>query len=106
MNAAGSFPRSGAHALALLSYVSEHPDERQSLRSLERETGAPVRTLRRLIGELELGCRDPAKGGGPPVLQIVACQYGYYIRLHRSWHRVRGRGRIIDAEHNFDRSVR
>ena len=106
LNALGSIPRSGMHALALLSHVAEHPDERQSLRKLSDETGVPVRTLRRLIREAELGSRDPERGGGPPVLEIVSYEYGYRYRLNRRWHEIRGHGRIIDAERNFDGRVR
>jgi hypothetical protein len=85
------------HALALLAHVAEHPEGTQSLRRLSDETGVPVRTLRRLIGEAELGSRDPETGGGPPVLEIVACRYGFSFRLHRGWHELRGRSRIIDV---------
>ncbi|MFA5312944.1 MAG: hypothetical protein WC375_06490 [Methanomassiliicoccales archaeon] len=97
MNALGSIPRSGMHALALLAHVSEHPDEIQSLRKLSDETGVPYESLRRLIIEAELGSRDPERGGGPPVLEITAYEYRYSFRIHREWHEQRGRGKIIEA---------
>ena len=106
MNALGSIPRSGMHALALLAHVAEHPEGTQSLRKLSDETGVPYESLRRLIIEAEEGTRDPERGGGPPVLEIASYEYGYRYRLNRRWHEIRGHGRIIDAERNFDRSVR
>lgn len=97
MNALGSIPRSGMHALALLAHVAEHPEGTQSLRKLSDETGVPRQTLFRLIKEAELGSRDPERGGGPPVLEIAAYEYGYRYRLNRRWHEARGKSRIIDV---------
>jgi hypothetical protein len=83
------------HAIALLSHVADHPREHQSLRTLSDKTGVPVRTLRRLIDDVEWGCRPR---GGPPVLDIVSSEFGYSYKLHRDWHIKRGRGTIIEAE--------
>lgn len=78
------------NCLALLSFVSKHRNEYQSLRSLEEATGIPREYLREIIHEAQYSlCSD---------LSETAERYGFQFHIYPQWNTKSKRPkRIIDV---------
>jgi len=62
------------HAICLLTYVAEHPDEWQSYAELEKHTGVPKSTIWEL-----LHWSEEFYPGECNILGLWACNLGYCV---------------------------
>jgi len=82
--------------LALLSYVSKHRNEPQSINQLSEEIGIPVSSLREMIIEAE-ELRDHS------YLSEVAYKYGFDFKIYKGWNaRGHHKRNVIDVVKRTD----
>lgn len=77
--------RMADHALVLLDYVSKHPEEKQTLRSLSEATGIPFTTIHYLL--------EDDRNTTSSILSAVAYRYRFKYHVYPK----ETRGKLISA---------